>query len=77
VRNAAGLGNYILATDDASLLEEVLRQRRYALFGEGHRWIDLRRTNRLGDLPLDRVGDVVHPGLPRPPASELARLADL
>lgn len=66
VRNAAGLGNYLGATDDASLLNEVLKQRRYSFFGEGHRWVDLRRTGKLGEVNIDRVGDIVHSQFPRP-----------
>ena len=69
VRNAAGIGDYTGATDDASLEDELLYQRRYSLFGEGHRWADLRRFNRLSEIPLDRAGDKVHTQFPRP-ASE-------
>ncbi|SNT10466.1 RagB/SusD domain-containing protein [Ekhidna lutea] len=42
---------------DSEVEDEMLTQRRYSLFGEGHRWVDLRRYDRLGDLPLDRAGD--------------------
>ncbi|MDX1408584.1 MAG: RagB/SusD family nutrient uptake outer membrane protein, partial [Saprospiraceae bacterium] len=66
VRNAADIGNYTGATDNASLIDEILYQRRYSLFGEGHRWVDLRRFNRLDEIPLDRAGDVVHVQFPRP-----------
>ena len=66
VRNAAGLGNYVGATDLNSLITEILRQRRYSLFGEGHRWIDLRRYNQLAILPIDRSGDDVWIQFPRP-----------
>lgn len=66
IRNAAGLGNYLGATDDASLLNEVLRQRRYNLFGLGHRWVDLRRTGKIGLINIDRPGDVAHMEFPRP-----------
>ena len=66
VRAANGLGDYMGGEDDASLVDEVLHQRRYSLFGEGHRWIDMRRYNRLGDLPLDRAGDQVFEQFPRP-----------
>ena len=68
VRNAAGLGNYLGATDDASMLNEVLKQRRYSLFAEGHRWIDLRRLGKLNNtyIPLDRVGDNVIDAFPTP-----------
>lgn len=66
VRNANGLGDYEGGEDDASLEAEVLKQRRYSLFGEGHRWIDMRRYGKLGDLPLDRAGDQVFEQFPRP-----------
>ena len=77
VRNAAGLGNYLGATGNASILTEVLRQRRYSLYGEGHRWVDLRRTGRLGEIPTDRVGDVVHLEFPRPDAETLGLISGL
>ncbi len=70
IRNAAGIGDYTGGTGSAELLDEVLYQRRYSLFGEGHRWIDLRRTGNIGRIALDRDGDIVHTQFPRP-ASEL------
>lgn len=68
IRNAAGIGDYSGDTDNNSLLEEVLRQRRYSLIGEGHRWIDLRRLNRLNAnyVPLDRDGDNIIDAFPTP-----------
>lgn len=66
VRTAAGIGNYTGAQTQAALIAEVLRQRRYSLFGEGHRWIDLRRYNRLSELPKDRPNDDVWEQFPRP-----------
>jgi starch-binding outer membrane protein, SusD/RagB family len=66
IRNAASLGNYSGATDQNSLITEILKQRRYSLFGEGHRWIDMRRYNRLNQLPVDRTGDDVWTQFPRP-----------
>ncbi len=66
IRTAAGLPEYSGGMDDGALLDEVLRQRRYSLYGEGHRWLDLRRTNRTGEIPKDRPGDVVHTQFPRP-----------
>jgi starch-binding outer membrane protein, SusD/RagB family len=66
VRQAAGLGLYSGATTDAAVLTELLKQRRYSLFGEGHRWIDLNRTGRLGDIAIDRAGDIIHAKFPRP-----------
>ncbi len=47
VRNAAGLPDYDGAATEAALVDEVLMQRRYSLFSEGHRMIDLRRYGRL------------------------------
>jgi len=66
VRNAAGLGNYLGATDDASMLNEVVKQRRYSLFAEGHRWVDLRRLGKMNLIPLDRSGDNVIEAFPTP-----------
>ncbi len=72
VRNAAGLPDYSGGMDASSLIDEVLFQRRYSLFAEGHRWIDHRRLGRLGELPLDREGDDVWVEFPRP-VSEVGR----
>lgn len=66
VRTAAGVGNYTGAQTTDALITEVLRQRRYSLFGEGHRWIDLRRYNLLSTLPKDRPGDDVWEQFPIP-----------
>ena len=66
IRNAAGLANYGGAVSKAALIDEMLQQRRYSLFGEGHRWVDMRRYNRLGTLPIDRAGDDVWVKFPRP-----------
>lgn len=54
IRASAGLGPYSGPTDTESLIDEMLFQRRYSLFAEGHRWVDMRRYNRLGELPIDR-----------------------
>lgn len=66
IRNGHGLPDYSGATTQAALLTETLRQRRFSLFFEGHRWIDLRRYNRLAELPLDRAGDDVWEEFPLP-----------
>jgi hypothetical protein len=66
VRNAAGLAAYGGATDLNSLINEILKQRRYSLYGEGHRWIDMRRYDKLSQLPIDRTGDDVWVQFPRP-----------
>ncbi len=41
------------ASTDTQFVDELLRQRRYSLFVEGHRWVDHRRYGRLAALPLD------------------------
>jgi hypothetical protein len=66
IRNTAGLPDYSGATDKNSLITEILKQRRYSLYGEGHRWIDLRRYNLLSQLPIDRAGDDVWMQFPVP-----------
>lgn len=55
VRNTWGLPNYTDATPTVDeTIEEILFQRRYSLWAEaGHRWIDLRRTNRLDPAHVD------------------------
>ena len=66
IRNAAGLADYTGGTTTAELINEVLKQRRYSLFCEGHRWIDMRRYNKLNELPLDRPDDNVWMEYPIP-----------
>ncbi len=66
IRAAAGLGDYSGPTDSAALEDELLNQRRYSLYAEGHRWIDMRRFGRLDELPLDRDGDDVWTQFPIP-----------
>ena len=66
IRGAAGLGPYGGAATQAALINEILRQRWYSLYGEGHRWIDMRRYDRLSQLPIDRTGDDVWTEFPRP-----------
>lgn len=66
VRGNAGIGDYAGGTSEGELIDEIIEQRRYSLYGLGHRWVDMRRYGRLGDLPLDRDGDDVFDRLPRP-----------
>jgi hypothetical protein len=60
VRTAANLSTYSGATTRDALINEILFQRRYSLWAEpwGHRWVDLRRYDRLNaqnvDVTLDR-----------------------
>lgn len=69
IRNSAGLPNYSGGNDAASLTDEMLRQRRYSLYAEGHRWIDMRRYGRLdqvADPAFERPGDDVFSLFPIP-----------
>ncbi len=62
------------ASADADFVTELLYNRLYSLlFTQGVRWVDARRYNRLGALPLDRQGDVVHPHMLIPAAECDAR----
>ena len=45
LRQARGLGGASV-TNQASFLDAVLKERRYELFGENHRWYDLVRTGK-------------------------------
>jgi starch-binding outer membrane protein, SusD/RagB family len=66
IRNAHNLPNYSGPVTQAALLTEMLDQRRYSLYCEGHRWVDLRRYNLLSTLPIDRPGDQVWTEFPLP-----------
>ena len=66
IRNGHGLGNYAGAVTQPALVNEMLNQRRYSLFFEGHRWVDLRRYDLLNTLPVDRAGDDVWTLFPLP-----------
>ncbi len=66
LRTAAGLPAFSGATTPAALQDELLYNRRYSLFGEGHRWIDMRRFGELAELPNDRATDKVPTAVPVP-----------
>ena len=66
IRTGHGLGAYGGAQTKAALVAEMLNQRRYSLYCEGHRWVDMRRYNLLGTLPIDRAGDTVWGEFPIP-----------
>jgi hypothetical protein len=51
VRNTWNLADYGGTLDEVSLIDEILLQRRYSLWAEfGHRWIDMRRYDRLDEI---------------------------
>ena len=66
VRTAAGLAAYAVALTPVALEDEIIFQRGYSLFGEGHRWIDMRSFSRITELPNDRAGDNVPDAVPVP-----------
>lgn len=66
IRTGNNIGPYTGPQTQQALVNEMLRQRRYSLYFEGHRWIDMRRYNRLGELPIDRPGDDVWMSFPIP-----------
>lgn len=70
IRTEHGLDPYSGDTGFNALLDELLHQRRYSLFFEGHRWVDMRRYGRLDQLPVDRPGDKVWDQLPIPFAEQ-------
>lgn len=60
------------ATDDA-YVTALLRERLYSLLFQGHRWIDVRRFDRLDTLPRDLPSHTVQARFPIPEAECLAR----
>lgn len=70
IRNIWGVGNYTGATDTESLINEILFQRRYSLWLEGHRWVDMRRLGKLAEIDL-RDGGTIFTQVARP-VSEIA-----
>jgi hypothetical protein len=66
IRNGHGLEDYSGPQTKDALIDEMLNQKRYSLFYEGHRWIDMRRYNKLNQLPIDRTGDDVWDKMPIP-----------
>jgi len=71
VRTGAGLPKLAIAKpavigNQAALITEMLNQRRYSLFYEGHRWFDMRRYDLLSTLPNDLPTSLVYTQLIRP-----------
>jgi hypothetical protein len=60
--------------DPDAALTQLLYEKRYSLLWVGgHRWIDLRRYDRLGTLPLDLPVHTVNDRYPIPGDEQLAR----
>lgn len=58
IRNIWGVGDYTGADDTDSLIDEILFQRRYSLWLEGHRWVDMRRLGRLDEIDTREGGTI-------------------
>jgi starch-binding outer membrane protein, SusD/RagB family len=75
-QHAGGLApsTLTIASSNDAFITELLYNRLYSLmWSQGVRWVDARRYNRINTLPLDRVGDVVHPHMLIPAAECDAR----
>jgi len=66
IRAGHNLPNYSGAVTQDALTDEMLTQRRYSLFYEGHRWVDMRRYDKLNTLPVDRPDDDIWSAMPIP-----------
>ena len=55
IRAAAGVTDYS-GTDASNAVNRVLHEKRYSLFLEGHRLVDMRHYEKTGELPIDRPG---------------------
>ena len=53
IRAAAGAAAYS-GTDASNAVDRVLHEKRYSLFLEGHRLVDMRHYGLTDDLPIDR-----------------------
>ena len=58
LRISAGVSEYS-GTDASNAVDRVLHEKRYSLFLEGLRLVDMRHYGKTGELPLDRDGDAV------------------
>lgn len=65
VRAAAGLGP-VTPLNAGNALGLLLNEKRYSLFMEGHRWVDMRHYGLLQSLPKDRAGDDIVENAPMP-----------
>ncbi len=66
IRAGHNIAPYAGSVTQGALINQMLYQRWFSLFYEGHRWIDLRRYNQLGTLPVDRPSDNVWTEFPLP-----------
>lgn len=67
VRNTWDLPDFLSASQ-SEIIDQVLFERRYSLWMEGHRWIDARRYDRLDEIPTGLDGGRVPTQIARPQA---------
>jgi starch-binding outer membrane protein, SusD/RagB family len=66
IRNTWGLGDF-QSTDQNEIIDQILHERRYSLWGEGgHRWIDMRRYDKLDEIDTSLEGGRVPEYIGRP-----------
>jgi starch-binding outer membrane protein, SusD/RagB family len=70
---SGGLAAVAQPATDAGFVDLLLKERRYSLMFEGHRWIDARRFGRLESLGRDVPTHVIVPRWSIPEAECLAR----
>jgi hypothetical protein len=68
VRNTWNLSDYSGGSSQEELIDEILLQRRYSLWAEfGHRWIDMRRYDRLEEIDQnDKLVGTIFEQMARP-----------
>lgn len=66
IRSVWGLDPYSGPVEQGALIDEMLNQRRYSLWGEGHRWVDMRRYDRLDEIDTSADGGRVATFIGRP-----------
>ena len=72
VRSASG-GLAPVTLTSGNAIDQLLYERRFSMWWEGHRWLDTRRYNRFDELPLDKPGHGVAAFYPIPQEETTAR----
>lgn len=65
IRNTWGLSDFA-STDQDEIIDQILFERKYSLWGEGHRWVDMRRHERLDEIDTSIDGGRVAEYIARP-----------
>lgn len=66
VRAGAGLSAYAGAQTQTALTDVILKERLYSLWYEGHRWVDMRRYDKISEIFIPVTGMKVLIQLERP-----------